>query len=250
MAVLIGLCSFATLFAQDKNRDKNNIRNIRQAVVEPLQEFFFRNNGQNGRNSQNSCNAVLILLLILTYKLGEALSTALTTPLLIKTLNFTTQDVGLVFKTMGTIAVLVGLSIGGGLINRLGLYASLFWFGTLQALSILLYLWLLYAGHNYQVMAFTILIEQFSSGISTAAFMVLLMAICNQKYTATQFALFSALASVGRVYASPVAGYFVAAYGWEMFFVFSFLMCLPSLFILKILKKDILNNRFGVIIPA
>ena len=230
MALLIGLCSIVTLFAKEKKRDLGLSLTLQQMVIEPFQEFISRD------------NSILLLLLLITYKIGEAFSFALTTPFLIQALQFTTKDVGLVFKTMGVFATLIGLSIGGGLINKLGLYRSLFWFGVFQAVAILSFVWLAIVGHNYPVMAFTILIDQFASGLGTAALMVFLMSICNQKYTATQFALLSALAAVGRVYVLPLSGYFVEYFGWVQFFMFSFILSLPGLIILRLLKKDIYNS--------
>lgn len=226
MACLIGLCSLVTIIAEEPKRFQKKAMSMSEVLIEPFQEFIQRP------------KAFYLLMLIVTYKLGEAFSMALTTPFLIQTLGFTTQDVGLVSKTMGVIATLVGLSVGGGLINRLGLYSSLFYFGILQAITNLLYYWLAVVGHNYVLMAFTILADQFSGGLGTAALMVLLMTICNQKYTATQFALLSALASLGRVYVTPISGYFIANYGWEVFFLFSCLMCIPGLIFLRLLKNE------------
>lgn len=227
MAVLIGLCSIITLIAIEPKRISKKAHTMYEVIVEPFQEFITRS------------KAIYLLLLLITYKLGEAFAMALTTPFLIQTLNFTTQDVGLISKTMGVIATLIGLSIGGGLINRLGLYHSLLWFGILQAITNFLYYWLAIIGHNYFAMAFTILFDQFSAGLATSAFMVLLMTICNQKYTATQFALFTVLSSLGRVYVLPVSGYFVANFGWEVFYLFSVVMCLPGLVLLYLLKDEV-----------
>lgn len=225
MAILIGLCSLVTIMAKEPKREYRQPKSMSEVLIEPFKEFMTRP------------SAVYILLLIMTYKLGEAFSMALTTPFLIQTLHFTTQDVGLVSKTMGVVATLMGLSIGGVLINRLGLYYSLLWFGIFQAITNVLYFWLAIVGHNYLVMAFTILADQFSGGLGTAALMVLLMTVCNQKYTATQFALLSAIASLGRVYVAPISGYFVAAYGWESFYLFSVVMCIPGLIFLRLLKN-------------
>lgn len=231
MAVIMALCCFATLMARDPRVVHNTSGGIKAVVVDPFMEFFNRN------------NAVLLLLLIVTYKLGEAFAMSLTTPFLIQVLHFTTKDIGIVVKTFGTIATLVGLTVGGSIINRLGLYYSLLCFGLLHTLTNCLYLWLLAVGHNYFVMALTIMVEQFSGGLGTAALMVLLMSICNTKFTATQFALFSALASLGRVYVAPISGFMVDAYGWELFYIFSVIICLPSLVILRILKPQILNEK-------
>lgn len=225
IAVIMGLCSLVTLIAPEPKRQDIKPKTLYEIVIEPFTEFIMRS------------KAIYLLLLIVTYKLGEAFSMALTTPFLIQALNFTTQDVGFISKTMGVVATLFGISVGGVLINRLGLYYSLFWFGILQAITNLMYYWLAVVGHNYFVMAFTILTDQFSGGLGTAALMVLLMTICNKKYTATQFALLSALASLGRVGVAPISGYLVAGYGWENFFLFSVVMSLPGLFFLRLLKN-------------
>ncbi|MBP9722363.1 MAG: MFS transporter [Gammaproteobacteria bacterium] len=244
MAFIIAMCSIVTLIAREpvnSNLAKNKLSinlpnskkiNWRAILVDPFKEFITRP------------NAKLLILLLATYKLGEAFSFALVTPFLIQTLDFTTKDVGLVFKTMGLLATLVGLSLGGSLINRLGLYRSLFWFGVLQAAAVSMFIGLAIIGHNYSFMALTVLIDQFASGLGTAALIVLLMSLCNLRYTATQFALLSAITALGRVYVQPISGYFVDAFGWEMFFTFAFFMCLPSLFILKLLKKNILNKEY------
>ncbi len=233
MGLLLAICSVVTIFANENKREFNKILTLKQTAIEPFREFITRN------------NAILLILLLMTYKIGEAFAFALTTPFLIQTLQFTPQEVGVISKAMGLIAMLAGLSIGGGLINKLGLYRALMWFGVLQSLAILSFYWLAVVGHNYSIMAFTILIDQFASGLGTAALMVFLMSICNKKYTATQFALLSALSAVGRVYVLPISGVFVANYGWENFFLFAFVVSIPSLIILKLLKSDI-NESFNL----
>ena len=77
--------------------------------------------------------------------------------------------------------------------------------------------------------------------MGTAAFVALLMALCNHKYTATQFALLSALSAVGRVFVGPPSGEIVALYGWIIFFLFTFIIALPGLLLLMQLKPE-LNN--------
>lgn len=226
MAGLMILCSLVTLIANEPAREQKKPATLSEVVVEPFLEFLTRN------------KAVWLLLLILTYKIGEAFALALTTPFLIQGLGFTVSDVGWIFKTVGVFATLLGLSVGGFLLNKLGLYNSLFWFGILQAVTNLLYYFLAIVGHNYPMMAFTILSDQFSAGLCTAALMVLLMSVCNQKYTATQFALLTSLTSIGRIAVPPISGYMVASVGWEMFFLFSVVMCAPGLIFLRFLKNE------------
>ncbi len=82
--------------------------------------------------------------------------------------------------------------------------------------------------------------ENLAGGMGTAAFVALLMALCDVRYTATQYALLSALAAVGRVYVGPVAGQLAQTWGWPAFFLFSFVAALPGLVLLHALRGRIL----------
>ena len=81
--------------------------------------------------------------------------------------------------------------------------------------------------------------ENFAGGMGTAAFVALLMGLCNARYSATQFALLSAAASVGRVLVGPPAGYLVKAIGWADFFFLTFLVALPGLVLLWWLRGTV-----------
>jgi PAT family beta-lactamase induction signal transducer AmpG len=82
-------------------------------------------------------------------------------------------------------------------------------------------------------------LENLCGGMGTAAYVALLMALCDRRFSATQYALLSALSAVGRVYVGPVAGYLVAGFGWQLFFLFSFVIALPGLAILVWLRARI-----------
>jgi PAT family beta-lactamase induction signal transducer AmpG len=81
--------------------------------------------------------------------------------------------------------------------------------------------------------------ENLSGGMGTAAFLALLMSLCNQRFTATQFALLSAFASVGRVWVGPLAGVLALSIGWPTFFVISTVVALPALALLLVLRGPI-----------
>ena len=86
-------------------------------------------------------------------------------------------------------------------------------------------------------------IENVSGGMGTAAFGALVMALCNRRYSATQFALLSSLAALGRVVISPTSGYVVEAVGWPTFFFITTLVALPGLVLLRLLRNDIMNIK-------
>ena len=116
---------------------------------------------------------------------------------------------------------------------RLGLYRSLMLFGAFQAVSILAFMALAIVGKSFAVMIVAIGLENFAGGMGTAAFVALLMALCDHRFTATQYALLSALAAFGRVYVGPAAGFATdpryLGLDWATFFFASFLAALPGL---------------------
>jgi len=100
-------------------------------------------------------------------------------------------------------------------------------------------MWLAVAGKDYGILVIAVAFENISGGMGTAAFVALLMTLCNARYTATQFALLSALAAVGRVYVGPASGYIVEGVGWPVFFFFTFLAALPGLGLLWWMRERI-----------
>src|SRR3989475_315604 len=129
------------------------------------------------------------------------------------------------------------------LMARLGLYRALLGFGILQAVSILAFMWLALVGKNYPIMVFAVGFENIAWGMGTAAFVALLMALCDHRFPATQYALLSALASFGRVYVGPVAGYATdpkyLGLSWATFFFLAFGTALPGLAFVWVLRLEI-----------
>jgi len=128
---------------------------------------------------------------------------------------------------------------GGTLMIKLGLFRSLMLFGLFQMVSNLSFMVLAWLGKNYGVMIFAVAFENLCGGMGTAAFVALLMALCNKRYSATQFALLSSLSALGRVFISPTSGYLVAATSWAVFFFITTLTALPGLWLLWRMKGEI-----------
>lgn len=187
-----------------------------QAVREPLSEFFARD------------GAWLLLVLIVLYKLGDAFAGSLSTAFLLRGPGFSLTEVGLVNKWLGVGATILGALAGGALMARLRLYRALLLFGVLQAVTNLGYLLLALAGKSYTLMIGAVAAENLCGGMGTAAFVALLMAMCDRRHSATQYALLSALAALGRVYVGPAAGEMAKVFGWPVFFLFTFLVALPG----------------------
>jgi PAT family beta-lactamase induction signal transducer AmpG len=200
---------------------------LRDAVIAPLRDFFMRS------------GAIPLLLLIMLYKFGDALAGTLTTAFLIRGVGFTPTDVGVINKGLGLAALLLGALAGGALLTRISLYRALMWFGILQAISNLSFMVLAWAGKSYPWLVFAVGFENLASGMGTAAFVALAMSLCNHSFSATQYALLSALASLGRVLFGPVTGELVAAMGWANFFFVTFVAALPGLWLLWLLREQL-----------
>jgi PAT family beta-lactamase induction signal transducer AmpG len=230
MAVLMFVAAAATLLSPEPSLRVAAPRTITDAVWGPLQEFFAR------------APAVGFLFLIVLYKLGDAFAASLSTAFLIRGVGFSVSEVGLVNKGMGLIATILGALAGGALMVRLGLFRSLLLFGILQALSNLAFMVLAWMGKNYAMMVGAVASENLAGGMGTAAFVALLMSLCDHRYTATQYALLSALAALGRVFVGPPAGYLVDAVGWGRFFFLTFLAALPGLWLLWRLREHLVRR--------
>jgi MFS transporter, PAT family, beta-lactamase induction signal transducer AmpG len=198
---------------------------MKDAVEGPFREFFSRPGVWS------------LLALIVLYKLGDAFAGSLTTTFLIRGVNFSVGEVGAINKGMGLASTIIGALFGGVLMARLRLFKSLLIFGILQAVSNLSFMVLALVGKSYPLMIFTIAFENLAGGMGTAAFVAFLMVLCNHNYTATQFALLSALASLGRVFVGPLSGVLVDGMGWTVFFFSTFLFALPGLVLLWIMRE-------------
>ncbi|MDC1122875.1 MFS transporter [Nitrospinaceae bacterium] len=198
---------------------------MKDAVEGPFREFFSRTGVWS------------LLALIVLYKLGDAFAGSLTTTFLIRGVNFSVGEVGAINKGMGLASTIIGALFGGILMARLRLFKALLVFGILQAVSNLSFMVLALVGKSYPLMIFTIAFENLAGGMGTAAFVAFLMILCNHSYTATQFALLSALASLGRVFVGPLSGVLVDGMGWTVFFFTTFLFALPGLVLLWVMRE-------------
>ncbi len=202
------------------------------------------------------------LAFIVLYKLGDAFAGSLMTPFLLQAMQYGTAEVGVVNKLIGLWLTIGGALLGGALMLKLGLYRALMLFGVLQMLSNLGFWWLAQNGQGAMpgitIPAFdwgfvhlahatpvdggllmVIAFENLSGGMGTAAFVAFLMSLCNQRFTATQYALLSAFASVGRVWVGPLAGVLAETIGWPTFFLVSTAMALPALLLLGALRRPV-----------
>jgi MFS transporter, PAT family, beta-lactamase induction signal transducer AmpG len=197
------------------------------SFVKPWDAFFSRR------------HAAWLLTFIVLYKLGDAFAGALSTSFLIRGVGFSATEVGTMNKVLGLIATLVGALLGGIWLIKQPLYKALLWFGIAQAVSNLAYWVLAISPKSYWLMGTAIGIENLCGGMGTAAFVAFLMALTQKEFSASQFALLSALAAVARTYVGPVSGVLVADYGWPTFFIITVFTALPGLVLLVFLRPTI-----------
>ncbi len=227
MASLMVLALLPTLFGPEPAQPAATPRTLMDAVLLPMRELATRQ------------SAAGLLALVLFYKFGNWFSGPLTNVFLISGLHFTPSDVGVVNKGLGLLATIIGVFLGGALMPRLGLFRSLLCFGILQAASTLTFMLLALVGHNYGLMVAAVGVENIAWGMGTAAFVAYLMALCDHRYTAFQFALLSAFDSISRVFLGPPAGYVAEHGGWIMLFLVSAFLALPGLMLILALQKRI-----------
>ncbi|MEY9662361.1 MFS family permease [Bradyrhizobium diazoefficiens] len=182
-------------------------------------------------------DALAALAFVVLFKFTDAFSGTMTAPFVID-LGFSRNDYAAIVKGVGLAATLIGGFAGGFLARRYPLATCLWIGGVVQALANLSFSWLAFVGTSQWALAFAITAENFTSAIGTVIFVAYLSALCqNPLHTATQYALLTALAAVGRTYLSSVAGYVAKATGWPLFFVICVLVAIPSLVLLTWLQK-------------
>ena len=197
---------------------------LRSAIIEPFTDFAQRNWW------------LAILIFVVLYKLGDALAGVMSNPFYI-TLGFSKEEIAGIAKVFGAGASIAGLAMGGILVLRLGVLPALLAAGVLQMLANLMYVVQLWAGHATGMLALTIAVENVTGGMGSAAFVAYLSRLCSPAYTATQYALLSALAATARTVLASSGGWFAQRLGWEPFFVAATAACLPGLLLLLLLMR-------------
>jgi PAT family beta-lactamase induction signal transducer AmpG len=196
---------------------KRGLAELVEAVVGPLAEFFRRR------------GALLVLLFVLLHKIGDTLAN-LTLRLLLNDLGFSNEEIATYDVGFGFFAYLIGIFIGGIVYARMGLQRSVMLSLILMAVSNLSFAGLAAVGHSNGLLAGAICFENIASGIGGVVVVAYLSALCNLAFTATQFALLSAAASVvGRFLTGTTAGGLIERLGYVDFYVLTTLAALPGI---------------------
>lgn len=214
--------------------ERIGIRRTLAAVWKPFTEFFQRK------------GAALVVLFILVHKVGDTLAN-LTFRLLFDDLHFTNGEIALYDAGVGFWAYLVGIFIGGILYSRLGMKRSVLLSLVLMAISNLSFALLSAVGHSVAGMAGAIGFEYLASGIGGVCVVAFFSALCDLRFTAAQYALISAAASVvGRVLTGTSAGALIDAWGYVDFYLLTTLLAFPGIIIFAVLiRSGLIDEAIG-----
>ena len=177
-----------------------------------------------------------VVLFVLTFKLGDLALTPMIKPFWLDN-GFTVQQIGWVQTTLGVGASIVGALAGGAATRWLGTWRALWVLGIVQAASNLGYYVAAAAGAPVPLMYASAIIEQFSAGLGTAAFLAFLMTLCARQHAATQFALLSALYRVAGIGAAALSGFLTQRFGYADYFLLTFGLALPGFALLPLVGR-------------
>lgn len=211
--------------AEEATSGESAVSRVMTAAVGAFTEFLTRK------------DVWAVLAFVILYKFTDSFSGTMTAPFVID-LGFTRNDYAAIVKGVGLAATLIGGFAGGFLARAWSLEACLWTGGVLQAISNLAFAWLAFVGLNQWALALAITVENFTGAIGTVIFVAYLSSLCKSPlHTATQYALLTAFAAIGRTYLSAGAGYVAEATGWPAFFMLSVLVAVPSLILLAWLQR-------------
>ncbi len=226
VAAIMAMFAIATWFAPSPEYTQAPPRDLRDTVVTSLKELF----GTPG--------AIGFIALIMLFKVGDAFALKLFTPFLMD-VGFTKTEIGLVAKAVLTSSSIVGSIIGGLLMVRMGLLRAMLTFGVLQAVTNLLYYALAITGKDFSLMITAVALDNLAGAMGNIASVSLIMALCDKRFSAFQYALLSTLALLPRYGLGGPAGWLADHGGWPTYYIVSFFIGLPGVLIVWLLRDKV-----------
>jgi MFS transporter, PAT family, beta-lactamase induction signal transducer AmpG len=213
-----------TAVSDDKFTLATFLHFLRHNVVDPFLDFFTRP------------GALLILLFVLTYKLGDAVGQNMLSPMIVDR-GFSDTDYIAVNKLVGFWALVIGSLIAGSLITRFGMIRLLFGAGVIMMGANLLFASVAVVGHSVPLLTLAVATENVFAAISLTVFATFLSGLSSTAFTATQYALLSSVAAVARTFVTTPSGYVASALGWPGFYVLCSALALPGLLCLWLMIR-------------
>jgi PAT family beta-lactamase induction signal transducer AmpG len=216
LGAIMAVFCLATWSAPEPTYADRPPRSLAESVIEPLRELL------------GTPSAAALITVVLLFKIGDAFAMKLFTPFMMD-VGFSKTEIALIVKALFTASAIAGSIAGGVFMIRLGLLRSMLIFGVLQAVTNLLYCALAAAGKSYVLMVTAVVVEHFAGAMGNIASVALMMALCDVRYSAFQYALLSALALLPRYSLGYPAGWVADHGGWYTYYVVSFAIALPGL---------------------
>lgn len=195
-----------------------------ESVVNPFREFLTRH------------GAFVILGFVLLYKVGDAMGQAMLSPMIVD-LGFADLDYISANKLWGFAALILGSALGAPFILWLGMSRALLISGLLMMFSNVTFMILAATGNSYWMLVAAIVTENLTSGIGLTVFTTYLSGLSSLAYTATQFALLSSFAGVGRTFMAGPAGIVAERLGWVGFWGFTVVAAIPGMALLWVMWR-------------
>lgn len=206
-----------------------NVREFfKTSVIAPFKDFLQHKNWY------------LILLLIFFYRMGDAYVAPMYLPFY-SDMGFSKTEIAYITKIYGMISAIVGGLVGGIMLNKIKILKGLYICGFLQGITTLFFSIQAEVGYNTNLLTVIIALENFTSGMATAALVAYISSLCNVMYTATQFALLSSAMSLARDLFSATSGFLAQNVSWFMFFAISSMFCLPGILCVYLVTRS--NNE-------
>ncbi len=172
-----------------------------------------------------------IVIFIVGYKLGEAMAGVMAMPLYVS-LGFSLNEIAAVSKLVGFVATVAGALAGGVVTSKLGVMRALILCGVLQSAGNLFYVLQAVGGHRLDYLALCVAAENLTGAMAGTALVAYLSGLCSPAFTATQYALLSSLAAMGRTLVASSGGVLADKLGWVPFFILTTVATVPALVLL------------------
>lgn len=224
-AVMAAFC-IATWLAPEPEYHHKPPRTLRESVVTPLQELL------------GSPGAIALIALVMLFKIGDAFALKLFTPFMMD-VGFSKTEIALVLKALFTASAIIGAVLGGIWMVKLGLLRSMLIFGVMQAVSNLLYYLLAITGKSFPVMIAAVVIDNVAGAMGNIASVALIMALCDVRFSAFQYALLSSIALLPRYGLGGPAGWVADNGGWDVYYIVSFLIAMPGLLMVWVMRNQV-----------
>ena len=181
---------------------------------------------------------VPVVFFVLLYKVGDSTLGRMVKPFWVDR-GYSLAEIGLISVTLGVVLTILGALVGGWFTTRYGIFKGLLWLGITQLVSNLGYVAVAGLDLPRESIYVASMVESFTQGLGTAAFLSFLMNLCDREHAATQYALLSALFALTRDVAGAFSGIGVEELGYTIYFAVTTGLALPGLALLPLVKGRI-----------